>query len=171
MISSVGIDNTVAVESADLAVSSVGIDSTASRATGYLSKSRLRRTSESLLVEVISSAFSANYFMIGYSQVGFRVRHFDGRTTFTVKTYIRFEYLCPYTLVSIRREFTMTNTIPVTETNDDDLTQETEMCSFLGRNRKTQKSAAHQTQHQHILLLGRTRSTSWHALHSTEGCS
>ncbi|KAM2105815.1 hypothetical protein ACFX1R_016278 [Malus domestica] len=109
MISSVGIDNTVAVESADLAVSSVGIDSTASRATGYLSKSRLRRTSESLLVEVISSAFSA------------KVRHFDGRTTFTVKTYIRFEYLCPYTLVSIRREFTMTNTIPVTETNDDDL--------------------------------------------------
>ncbi|KAM1041458.1 hypothetical protein ACFX2C_030628 [Malus domestica] len=58
MISSVGIDSTVAVESADLAASSVGINSTASRATGYLSKSRSRRISESLLVEVISSAFS-----------------------------------------------------------------------------------------------------------------
>ncbi|KAM1133795.1 hypothetical protein ACFX19_043711 [Malus domestica] len=67
--------------------------------------------------------------MIGYFQVGFRVRHFDGRTTFTVKTYIRFEYLCPYTLVLIRREFTLTNTIIVTEFNDDDLTQEAETCS------------------------------------------
>ncbi|KAM2227909.1 hypothetical protein ACFXTI_014669 [Malus domestica] len=76
--------------------------------------------SESLLIEVISLAFSANYFMIGYSQVGFRVRHSDGRTTFTIKTYIRFEYLCPYTLVSIRREFTLTNNITVTESDDDD---------------------------------------------------
>ena len=59
--------------------------------------------------------------MIGYSQVGFRVWHFDDRTTFTVKTYIRFEYLCPYTSVSIRREFTLTNTITVTESDDDDL--------------------------------------------------
>ncbi|TQD95496.1 hypothetical protein C1H46_018908 [Malus baccata] len=60
-------------------------------------------------------------FMIGYSQVGFRVRRSDGRTTFTIKTYIRFEYLCPYTLVSIRREFTLTNNIIVTESDDGDL--------------------------------------------------
>ncbi|TQE00224.1 hypothetical protein C1H46_014142 [Malus baccata] len=58
--------------------------------------------------------------MIGYSQVGFRVRYSDGRTMFTIKTYIRFEYLCPYTLVSIRRKFTLTNTITVTESDDDD---------------------------------------------------
>ncbi|KAM2091916.1 hypothetical protein ACFX1T_030342 [Malus domestica] len=86
--------------------------------------------------------------MIGYSQVGFRVRHSDGRTTFTIKTYICFEYLCPYILVSIRREFTLTNNITVTESDDDDSTQEAEMRSFLGRNRKTQKSAAYPTQHQ-----------------------
>ncbi|RXH70076.1 hypothetical protein DVH24_007332, partial [Malus domestica] len=38
-----------------------------------------------------------------------------------------------------------------------------ETCSFLGRSREIQKSAAHPTQHQHILLLSRARSTSWHA--------
>ncbi|KAM1097231.1 hypothetical protein ACFX19_014910 [Malus domestica] len=75
--------------------------------------------------------------MIGYCQVGFRVRHSDGRTTFTIKTHICFKYLCTYTLVSIRREFTITNTITVTESNDDDSTQEAETCSFLDRNRKT----------------------------------
>ena len=47
--------------------------------------------------------------MIGYSQVSFRVRHSDGRTTFTIKTYISFEYLCPYSLVPIRRAYTLTN--------------------------------------------------------------
>ncbi|KAM1686988.1 hypothetical protein FF1_034748 [Malus domestica] len=131
------LDSSVTVESVDLAVSSVGINSTAARTVGYLSKSRSRRISESLLIEVISLAFSANCFMIGYSQVGFRVRHSDGRTTFTIKTYICFEYLCPYTLVSIRREFTLTNNITVTESDDDDSTQEAETRSFLGRNRKT----------------------------------
>ena len=52
--------------------------------------------------ELPSSAHrTPSCFMIGYSHVGFRVRHSNGRTTFTVKTYICFEYLCPYTLVSI----------------------------------------------------------------------
>ncbi|KAM1023725.1 hypothetical protein ACFX2I_044504 [Malus domestica] len=50
-------------------------------------------------------------------------------------------------------------------------TQEAENCSFLGRNRKTQKSAARSTQHQQILLLGQARPTSWHAPHTTEGRS
>ncbi|KAM1006398.1 hypothetical protein ACFX2A_003158 [Malus domestica] len=109
MISSVSINNTVAVESVNFVACSVGINNTTSRATGYLSKSQSRRISESLLVEVISLAFLV------------KVRHSNGRTTFTVKTYIHFEYLCPYTLVSIRRKFTMTNTITVTESNDDDL--------------------------------------------------
>ncbi|KAM1607955.1 hypothetical protein ACFX1Z_028474 [Malus domestica] len=104
---SLGIDNSVTIESADLAASSVDINNTAVRTVGYLSKSRSRRISESLLVDVISLAFSA------------KVRHSDGRTTFTIKTYIRFEYLCPYTLVLIRREFTLTNTITVTESDDD----------------------------------------------------
>ena len=57
-------------------------------------------------------------FMIGYSQIGFRVRHSDGRTTFTVKTNICFEYLCPYTLVSIRRAYTFTNIITVAEADE-----------------------------------------------------
>ncbi|KAM2824988.1 hypothetical protein COP1_034838 [Malus domestica] len=47
----VGIDSSVAVESADLTISSVGINSTAARTVGYLSKSRSRRISESLLIE------------------------------------------------------------------------------------------------------------------------
>ena len=59
MISSVGIDSTVTVEPAGLIASSVGIDSTASRVTGYLSKSWSRRIFESLLAKVISLAFSA----------------------------------------------------------------------------------------------------------------
>ena len=58
--------------------------------------------------------------MIAYSQVGFRVRHLDGRTTFVIKTFIRFEYLCPYTLVSIRRDFTFINTVTVAESDDDE---------------------------------------------------
>ncbi|KAM1689074.1 hypothetical protein PS1_039890 [Malus domestica] len=41
-------------------VSSVGINSTAARTVDYLSKSRSRRVFESLLVEVISLAFSAS---------------------------------------------------------------------------------------------------------------
>ena len=60
-------------------------------------------------------------FMIGYSQMSFRVRHSDGRTTFTIKTYITVEYLCPYSLVSIRRAYTLTNIITVTESGADDL--------------------------------------------------
>ncbi|KAM1489047.1 hypothetical protein ACFXTO_032346 [Malus domestica] len=60
MASSIGIDSTVIVEPAGLATSSVSIDSTASRVTGYLSKSRSKRISESLLVEVIALTFSAN---------------------------------------------------------------------------------------------------------------
>ncbi|KAM2122656.1 hypothetical protein ACFX1Q_020306 [Malus domestica] len=131
------LDSSVTVESVDLAVYSVGINSTAARTVDYLSKSQSRRIFGSLLIEVISLAFSANYFMIGYSQVGFRVRHSDGRTTFTIKTYICFEYLCPYTPVSIRREFTLTNSITVTESDDDDSAQEVETCSFLGHNCKT----------------------------------
>ena len=59
--------------------------------------------------------------MIGYSQVSFRVRHSDGRTMFTIKTYITFEYLCLYSLVSIRRAYTLTNIITVTESGTDDL--------------------------------------------------
>ncbi|KAM2920788.1 hypothetical protein COP2_042606 [Malus domestica] len=55
----VSIDSSVAVESTDLATSSVGINSTAARTVGYLSKSRSRSISESLLIEVISLAFSA----------------------------------------------------------------------------------------------------------------
>ena len=71
--------------------------------------------------ELPSSAHrTPSCFMIGYSQVSFRVRHSDGRTTFTVKTYICFEYLCPYTLVSIRRAYTFTNIITVTESGADD---------------------------------------------------
>ena len=58
MISSVGIDNTVTVEPVGLAASSVGIDITASRVIGYLSKSWSKRIAESLLVKVISLAFS-----------------------------------------------------------------------------------------------------------------
>ncbi|KAM2835099.1 hypothetical protein PS2_032062 [Malus domestica] len=54
----VGIDSSVTVESVGLAVSFVGINSTAARTIDYLSKSRSRRVSKSLLVEVISSAFS-----------------------------------------------------------------------------------------------------------------
>ncbi|KAM1162229.1 hypothetical protein ACFX2B_001218 [Malus domestica] len=57
----VGIDSSVTIESVGLAVSSVGINSTAARTIDYLSKSRSRRISESLLVEVISSAFSAKF--------------------------------------------------------------------------------------------------------------
>ncbi|KAM2454296.1 hypothetical protein PS1_014419 [Malus domestica] len=57
--SPVGIDSSVTVESVGLAVSSVGINSTAARTIDYLSKSRSRRVSESLLVGVISLAFSA----------------------------------------------------------------------------------------------------------------
>ena len=71
--------------------------------------------------ELSSSAHrTPSYFMIGYSQVGFRVRHSDGRTTFTDKTYICFEYMCPFTLVSIRRAYTFTNIISVTESGVDD---------------------------------------------------
>ena len=71
--------------------------------------------------ELSSSAHrTPNCFMIGYSQVSFRVRHSDGRTTFTVETHIYFEYLCPYTLVSIRRAYTFTNIITVTESGADD---------------------------------------------------
>ncbi|KAM2162672.1 hypothetical protein ACFX1Q_040436 [Malus domestica] len=51
MISSVGIDSTVTVGPASLVAYSVDIDSIASRVTGYLSKSRSRRISESLLAE------------------------------------------------------------------------------------------------------------------------
>ncbi|KAM1462703.1 hypothetical protein ACFXTO_047702 [Malus domestica] len=88
----VDIDSSVIVESAGLAVSSVGINSTAARTVGYLSKSRSRRISGSLLIGVILLAFSAK-------------------------------------------------------------AQEAETCSFLGRNCKTQKSAAHLTQHQQIYSL------------------
>ena len=70
--------------------------------------------------ELPSSAHQTpSCFMIEYSHVGFRVRHSDGRTTFTVKTYICFEYLCPYTLVSIWRAYTFTNIITVTESSAD----------------------------------------------------
>ncbi|KAM1230995.1 hypothetical protein ACFX2G_041982 [Malus domestica] len=55
----VGIDSSVTVESVDLAVSSVGINSIAARTVDYLSKSWSRRISGSLLIEVISLAFSA----------------------------------------------------------------------------------------------------------------
>ncbi|KAM1457503.1 hypothetical protein ACFX13_035529 [Malus domestica] len=55
------LDSSVTVESVGLAVSSVGINSTAARTIDYLSKSRSRRISESLLVEVISSAFSVKF--------------------------------------------------------------------------------------------------------------
>ena len=58
--------------------------------------------------------------MIGYSQVSFRVRHSDGQTTFTIKKYISFEYLCPYSLVPVRRAYTLTNIITVTEPGGDD---------------------------------------------------
>ena len=71
--------------------------------------------------ELSSSAHrTPSCFMIGYSQVSFRVRHSDGRTTFTIKTYICFEYLCPYTFVSIRRAYTFTNIITVTESGAND---------------------------------------------------
>ncbi|KAM2566230.1 hypothetical protein TB1_008766 [Malus domestica] len=119
----VGIDSSVAVESSNLAASSIGINSTVARTVGYLSKSRWRRISESLLVEVISLAFST------------RVRHSDGRTTFIVKTHICFEYLCPYTLVSIRREFTLTNTITVVESNDDDSPRRVPSSAAIARRR------------------------------------
>ncbi|KAM1499405.1 hypothetical protein ACFX10_022102 [Malus domestica] len=75
-------------------VSSVGINSTAARTVDCLSKSRSRRVFESLLVEVISLAFSAR-------------------------------------------------------------TQEAETRSFLGRNRKTQKSVARPNAASSNLLLGR----------------
>ncbi|KAM2564861.1 hypothetical protein TB2_013113 [Malus domestica] len=55
------LDSSVTVESVDLAVSSIGINSTAARTVGYLSKSRSRRISGSLLIEVISLAFSAKF--------------------------------------------------------------------------------------------------------------
>ncbi|KAM1894841.1 hypothetical protein ACFX13_043698 [Malus domestica] len=66
MTSSVGINSSVVVESADLAVSSVGINSTATRTIGYLSKSRSRRISGSLSIEVISLAFSAKRNVTAY---------------------------------------------------------------------------------------------------------
>ncbi|KAM1422755.1 hypothetical protein ACFX2I_004854 [Malus domestica] len=53
------LDSSVTVESVGLAASSVGINSTTARTVDYLSKSRSRRIPEFLLVEVISSAFSA----------------------------------------------------------------------------------------------------------------
>ena len=59
--------------------------------------------------------------MIGYSRVSFGVQRSEGRTTFTVKKYTCFEYLCPYTLVSIWRTYTFTNIITVTESGADDL--------------------------------------------------
>ncbi|KAM1462182.1 hypothetical protein ACFXTO_047262 [Malus domestica] len=49
VISSVGIDSTVTVELAGLASSSLGIDSTASRVTGYLSKSQSKKDSRILI--------------------------------------------------------------------------------------------------------------------------
>ncbi|KAM1127161.1 hypothetical protein ACFX2B_041738 [Malus domestica] len=55
------LDSSVTVESIGLAVSFVGINSTAARTVDYLSKSRSKRVSEPLLVEVISSAFSAKF--------------------------------------------------------------------------------------------------------------
>ena len=71
--------------------------------------------------ELSSSAHrTPSCFMIGYSYVGFRVRHSDGRTTFIDKTYICFEYMCPFTLVSIRRAYTFTNIISVIESGADD---------------------------------------------------
>ena len=46
--------------------------------------------------KLLSSAHrEPSCFMIGYSQIGFRVRHLDGRTTFTVKTYICFRVPVP----------------------------------------------------------------------------
>ena len=66
MTSSVWINNTVAVESADRGTPSVWINSIASWPTSYLSKSRLRRIFGSLLAEVILLAFSAKWGIIGY---------------------------------------------------------------------------------------------------------
>ncbi|KAM2402261.1 hypothetical protein ACFX1X_030162 [Malus domestica] len=57
--SSIWINSTVAVESANREAPSVWINSTATGPTSYLSKSRSRRIFESLLLEVISLAFSA----------------------------------------------------------------------------------------------------------------
>ena len=74
MISSVWINNTIAVEPVDRGASSVWINSTASRPVGYLSKSRSRRTSRLLSAEVISPAFSAKWGVTSYY-----IRHIESR--------------------------------------------------------------------------------------------
>lgn len=40
--------------------------------------------------------------MIDYSQVQSSVRHLDSQTIVTIKTFISFEYPCPYILIPIR---------------------------------------------------------------------
>ncbi|TQD73896.1 hypothetical protein C1H46_040598 [Malus baccata] len=59
--------------------------------------------------------------MIGYSQVHFKVQHSDGRTTFIIKKFISFEYLCPYSLVLVRHTYTLMNIITEIEPDADNL--------------------------------------------------
>ena len=94
--------------------------------------------------------------MIGYSQVNFLVRHSDGRTTFTIKTYISFEYLCPYSLVPVRaclysHEYNhcdrtrcrrALNFAELAALSSGSRTQRLETCSFLDRSRKIKKSSS-----------------------------
>ena len=136
--------------------------------------------------ELLGSAhWTLSYIMIGYSQVSFRVRHSDGRTTFTIKTYIYFEYLCPYTLVSIRCGYTFTNIITVTEfsTNGSWTSQRLAALSSGSRTwrpRRVPSSVVVARSRSQpcarrsiikILLTGRARPSSWHAPHTTEGRS
>ncbi|KAM1171370.1 hypothetical protein ACFX2G_022100 [Malus domestica] len=64
--SSVWINSTIVVESADCEAPSVWINSTATKPTSYSSKSRSRRIFISLLAEVISLAFSVNRGVTSY---------------------------------------------------------------------------------------------------------
>lgn len=60
------------------------------------------------------------YYMIGYSQMPIKVWHSYGRTTFTVKKFIYFEYLCTYSLVPIMRTYIFMNIIEAAEQSAND---------------------------------------------------
>ena len=118
--------------------------------------------------ELPSSAHQTpSWFMIGYLQVSFKVWHSDGRTTFTVKTYICFEYLCPYTLVSIRRAYTFTRLSALSSGSRTQRPRRVPSSVAVARF----KSQPRTQLNINILLTGRVRPSSWHAPHSIEGRS
>ena len=65
-----------------------------------------------------STHWTPSYFMIGYSQVHFKVRHTD---VYIYKQDIYlFRVLCPYSLVLVRRSYILTTNITETEPGAED---------------------------------------------------